>query len=102
MSDEMRDKIAKLIWCEGEEDDTGWETSYSFNHKDSTLYIIADEILSLETDTLRIAVVRKEGELPFPTNDLDRKLPTSGSIIEAYRLAQQEMGEKGYVQEVKP
>lgn len=57
-------------------------------------FIFAREILALETPTLRIAVVKKEPELPPP------RLPNSE--IDAYVWeAQQDMIKANYVQEVK-
>ena len=45
--EKIREKIAKVIWCEGQ-GDTGWETSHSFYHKDGVCFALAAQILSIE------------------------------------------------------
>lgn len=96
--DEMRDKATRLFasifwdgynkWYEAGRD-------YPFNEKFT-------ELLSLSTNSCRIAVVRKKGELPNPYVGKEKKVET---VIQpqyhAYKLAQQKMVEAGYVQEVQ-
>lgn len=56
-----------------------------------------------------IAIVDRGAELPSPGEEMFARLnyqvklmsPIRGSVVEAYRLAQQDMGEAGWLKEVK-
>jgi hypothetical protein len=113
--DEMREKIAKLMafqdWDSGLIGERDWE---KLMEEDKAQYMNdANQILSLETDTCWIAVVRKEPELPknpYPLvngvrYDLaqdDGDIPTviDGSCYRGYDIAQQDMLKQGWVKEV--
>lgn len=47
----IEEKIAKIIWCDGSKDNTGWETSYDKVNKGHS-FIIAQQILSLPVEGL--------------------------------------------------
>ena len=59
--DRVREKLAKLVWLDGGDNDHGWETSHCFVHKDGLPYAIADAILSLP----EIAVLAEDQSLPM-------------------------------------
>lgn len=64
-----------------------------------------NEILSIS----EIAIVDRRAELPFPGEKIFDRLnykvdlmsSARGSVIEAYRMAEQDMSEAGWVKEVK-
>lgn len=60
---------------------------------------ILEKILSIP----ELAIVDRKAELPSPgiEADLKHRLVTLEGIIGAYRMAQQDMGEAGWVKEVK-
>ena len=61
--DEMREKIAKAIFCAFPDDYGLWEGQYYPSIRQAC-YDAADQILCLQTDICRIAMARKEAELP--------------------------------------
>jgi len=88
--DDVRDKLVQIL---GEIFSWDW-----YSDPDQCYLDAIDEILSLSTDTCRIAVVRRRGELPGNPHGIavDRDPETR----EAYKEAQQKMLKAGYVQEV--
>lgn len=83
--EEIREKIAKILFHQTtERDESDWESRAVFVKK--TYIERADQILTLETPTCRLAVVRKEPNLPY----------TGFSALHA-----DDMLEANFVQEVK-
>ena len=64
-------------------------------HEEITVTDGVNQILSLETLTHRIAIVKKKPELP------DLPLFDTGAEQETYRIAQLDMLDSGFVQEGK-
>ena len=89
IKEKMADRLCPIVECQ-------------HNHKCLTcprmtaMEELVNEILVVETSTLRLAIVKKKAELP------NRYLTAwEGTGTQCYKLAQQDMLNAGFVQEVK-
>ena len=94
--DEIAFEIFKTPSLSDEENKQRWDRLPEYETK-----AYYRNLANIALDNLNVAVVDREAMLPFPGIGLDHRLATSGSIIEAYRLAQQDMTEAGWVKEEK-
>ncbi len=103
MMDEMREKIAEYLYgCIPASKVKGWEKASEPVRQ--FFMVSANNILSLETDTLRLAVVRKEGELPQCPISFEEAKVDGWDRCERYGYlqAQKDILNEGFVKEVKP
>lgn len=97
---EMRKKMIDIIYG-ALGGDTAFDIEGGFHPiRDTAEEIVDDQILAVETDTCRIAVVRKQGELPMLVPD-DAPHNYGKGFARGEREFAQSMLNAGYVQEVK-
>lgn len=97
--DEMREKIAQFLF--GFLEQTGMEDLRPFAESKQWYIEDVENLLNLQTKTCRIAVVRKEAELPETLIDeLEYGDQTCCDFRWGVHCAQQDMLKAGYVQEI--
>ncbi len=94
MNKEMREKLAMQIAVHHYSMDVSWDMIDEDNKERMRLF--ADEALSLETETHRIAEIKKVGELPEYIGSSSMIDRLTALIAEE---VQQDMLKAGYVQE---